>query len=53
MKLLLPALIFIIPLFLLGQCPDTDITYQKQEDLDKFKEDFPNCTELALKNVVF
>ncbi|WP_196885020.1 HYR domain-containing protein [Aureivirga sp. CE67] len=48
--LLLKSQLFLILVFIFqmtfGQCPDSDLTFETQEEIDQFLEDYPDCTEL-------
>lgn len=46
-KLHLFFLFFIVNFFIVNaQCPDEDIILKTQSDIDNFKSNYPNCTEL-------
>ncbi len=47
MRKIICALLIVLPLYLNGQCPTTDITLASQADVDNFATNYPGCTSSA------
>ncbi len=45
--------IFCLPLCLGAQCPSQDLIFTTQDQIDQFAIDYPDCTELDVKLVIY